>query len=74
MSKFKFEYQDDEEKTNLTMQFEVSRWDEALNQFVKFLRGSGYRLEDNSVGINQSVHAWAGDNYELSSITTFDGE
>jgi len=71
VSKFKFEYQDEEEKTNLTMQFEVSRWDESLNQFVKFLRGAGYDLEDNSVGVNQARHCFAGDDYRLSSITTF---
>lgn len=50
--KFEFQSQDEEEGTFVCHQFEAGTWFEALDQFVKFLRGSGYSLGDDSVGIN----------------------
>ena len=71
MSKFKFEYQDEEESVSTSVQFQATRWDEVLDHVVKFLRGAGYAIDDNSIGVNQAKHVFAGDDYRLSNITTF---
>lgn len=49
-----------------TQSFEACTWTEALDYFVKFLRGSGYSLEDNSVAVNTDLHMM--DDYNLCSI------
>ena len=72
--KFKFQSTDDESGTQITHEFEALRWDEALDQFVKFLRGSGYTLSDSSVGVNEAVHCFAGEDYSLMNITSFYSE
>jgi len=50
--KFTLQSEDKEDGTIITHEFESDVWYSALDQFVKFLRGSGYQLKDNSVGIN----------------------
>lgn len=50
--KFKLQSTDDFDMTTVTYEFESSTWYEAVDQFVKFLRGSGYSLGNDSVGIN----------------------
>ena len=72
--KFKFQSTNDESGTVTTHEFEALRWDEALDQFVKFLRGSGYTLQDTSVGVNEAVHCFAGEDYSLMNITSFYSE
>ena len=69
--KFKFQSSDEESGTTTTHEFEALRWDEALDQFVKFLRGSGYTLSDSSVGVNAAQHSFAGADYSLTNITSF---
>ena len=51
----------------LTQEFEADIWMEALDYFVKFLRGSGYSIENNSVGINTDLHTL----YEAMNTTVF---
>ena len=52
---FNFESTNDDGCT-CTLEFEALTWFEALDYFVKFLRGSGYSLNDTSVGINADLH------------------
>ena len=54
----------------LTQEFEAYIWMEALDYFVKFLRGSGYSIENNSVGINTELHVL----YEAMNTTVFSEE
>mgnify|MGYP003460707997 FL=1 len=54
----------------LTQEFETDIWMEALDYFVKFLRGSGYSIENNSVGINTDLHM----SYEDMNTTVFSEE
>ena len=72
--KFKLQSTDEESGTTITHEFEALRWDEALDQFVKFLRGSGYTLSDSSVGVNEALHSSAGADYSLTNITSFYSE
>ena len=54
----------------LTQEFETDIWMEALDYFVKFLRGSGYSIKNNSVGINTDLHM----SYEAMNTTVFSEE
>ena len=72
--KFTFTSEDDDNGSIVYHNFEALRWDQALDQFVKFLRGSGYFLSDDSVGINVDRHAFAGDDWSLCNITDFSKE
>lgn len=72
--KFKFQSSDEESGTTTTHEFEALRWDEALDQFVKFLRGSGHQLHDTSVGVNEALHCFAGEDWRLTNITSFNSE
>lgn len=56
----------------LTQEFEADIWMEALDCFVKFLRGSGYSISNTSVGVNAEKHTVNA--CELSSITAFSQE
>lgn len=38
------------------MRFEAETWTEALSNFVLFLKGSGFILNDDSVGVNSNYH------------------
>ena len=55
-----------------TYQFETETWIEALGYFVKFMKGSGYYIDNNSVGVNTEKHFV--DNTDLVNITTFSEE
>lgn len=74
MNKFTFEYQDEENTKTLTVSFECGTWYEALDEFVKFLRGCGYALKDNSVGINESAGHILLEDVWFSNVTTFEQE
>lgn len=52
---FKFQSKDIDNVT-ITHEFEATTWSEALSQFVKFLKGSGYGISDDSVGVNVKRH------------------
>lgn len=69
MMLFKFESVD-MDGCVLTQEFEADIWMEALDYFVKFLRGSGYSIENNSVGINTDLHTL----YEAMNTTVFSEE
>lgn len=68
--KFKLQALDDD-GTTILHEFESEVWYQALDSFVKFLRGCGYHLESNSVGINEDLNHWNVDSYGLGNITTF---
>lgn len=71
----KFEFQSTNEDGDVVShQFEAGTWYEVLDHFVKFLRGSGYSLQNNSVGINESAGHWGIEDYYLDNITTFSEE
>lgn len=70
--KFKFQSTCDETGDIVTHEFESSQWYSALDQFVKFLRGSGYQLKDNSVAINEAAGHLFPDHLCFSNITVFD--
>ena len=58
----------------ITHAFEEDVWYAALDNFVKFLRGCGYDLADNSIGINEGLDHRGMEYYELGNITTFEQE
>lgn len=53
----------------VSIRFEAETWAEALSNFVQFLRGAGFSLDDDSVGVNSKKHII--DRDCTSSITTF---
>ena len=62
-----------EDGTVITHEFEEEVWYQALDHFVKFLRGSGYALQNHSVGINESAGHIILQNYdEFPNITIFE--
>ena len=71
--KFKLQAIDDD-GTALTHEFTSEVWYQTLDSFVKFLRGCGYHLEDNSVGINEGSGHCGLKYYELVNVTTFEQE
>ena len=72
----KFEFQSTNEDGDVVShQFEALTWYSALDHFVKFLRGSGYTLQNHSVGINESAgHIILQEYEEFSNITFFEQE
>lgn len=71
----KFTLQSTDEGGSITIhEFEGTTWYHALDHFVKFLRGAGYQLKDNSVGINEAAGHLFLDDFLLSNITTFEQE
>lgn len=70
--KFKFQSTCDETGAVVIHEFESSQWYSALDNFVKFLRGSGYQLKDNSVGINEAAGHMFLNEFMISNITMFD--
>lgn len=70
----KFEFQSTNEDGDVVShRFEAGTWYEALDHFVKFLRGVGYRLEDHSVGINtEAGHIFLEGYNDFSNITFFE--
>ncbi len=72
MSRFTFTYHDEENNTETERSFEVATWYEVLDQFAIFLRGCGYSLRDNSLGINVAAgHLMVP---YLGNVTTFEQE
>lgn len=63
-----------EDGTAVQHSFSAQRWTEALDHFVKFLRGSGYSLADNSIGVNTMLHTMYGNENDLCYITEFEQE
>lgn len=70
--KFTFQSTCDETGAIVIHEFESSQWYSALDNFVKFLRGSGYQLKDNSVGINEAAGHLFLNEFMISNITMFD--
>ena len=72
----KFEFQSTNKDGDVVShKFEELTWYGALSHFVKFLRGSGYTLQDHSVGINEAAgHVFIRDDDAYSNITFFDQE
>ena len=72
----KFEFQSTNEYGDVVIhQFEAFTWYSALDHFVKFLRGSGYGLQNHSVGINEAAGHLFLDNYDdYGNITFFEQE
>lgn len=70
----KFEFQSTSEDGDVVShQFEAFTWYSALDHFVKFLRGSGYHLENHSVGINtEAGHVFLEGYDDFSNITFFE--
>ena len=72
MSKFTFTYKDDEQDSYTLKEFKAGTWYEALDEFVKFLRGCGFAVTDTSVGINESVGHLGIEDLFLMNVTTFE--
>lgn len=70
--KFKLQCTDDFDKTTVTHEFNSENWYLALDSFVKFLRGSGYLLKNDSVGINLGAGHMFIEDDPYSNITYFD--
>ena len=70
--KFTFQSTCDETGAIVIHEFEAQTWYQALDNFVKFLRGSGYQLKDNSVGINEAAGHMFLNEFMISNITMFD--
>lgn len=69
----KFTFQSTDEKEAIVIhEFTAGTWYEATDHFVKFLRGSGYQLKDNSIGINEAAGHLFLEEFLFSNITTFD--
>lgn len=60
-----------EDDSKVTHEFEAETWGLALNEFVKFLMGSGFSLENNSIGINTNIHLGLTDDINLHRLTEF---
>lgn len=72
----KFEFQSTNEDGDVVShRFEAFTWYSALDNFVKFLRGSGYSLQNHSVGVNEAAGHIILQSYdEFSNITSFEQE
>ena len=71
--KFKLQATHDD-GTVVTHEFESLTWYSTLDNFVKFLRGNGYCLQNDSVGINLAAgHLFIGDESH-DNITFFEQE
>lgn len=49
-------------------QFNMERWVDSLNEFATFLKGCGYYITDNSIGINSKHEP----SETLINVTVFD--
>lgn len=54
---FEFKHTDADGGVNV-LKFNAETWTEALEKFVQFLRGSGYFLDYDSIGINANKHPY----------------
>jgi len=71
--KFKLQSTDGD-GTIVTHEFESETWYESLDQFVRFLRGSGYLLKNDSVGINLAAGHRFVTEEEYYNVTYFNSE
>lgn len=72
MAKFTFIREDDDGEVNATS-FEADVWYTALSRFINFLRGSGYHISNNSVGINTaSQHYFNPYESDTLNLTVFE--
>lgn len=69
--KFKFQSVNDDGCCT-TQEFESSTWVEALDYFAKFLKGSGFGVSNESIGVNEDRHTF--DSLMYSNITPFSNE
>lgn len=53
-----------------TKTFTAETWTEALNEFVLFLKGIGFFIDNDSIGINRTKHSLI-DKECLCNITSF---
>ena len=73
MAKYTFIREDDDGEIN-TASFETDVWFVALDRFVPFLRGSGYYIQSDSIGINTKHHLFDPYECETANIVTFEKE
>lgn len=73
MKTFTFTCEDDDGEITFK-EFSAETWYDATNQYVKFLRGCGYMLNDNSLGINTKAGHVIFDQFEYPNITMFEQE
>lgn len=53
-----------------TKQFSMETWTEGLDEFVRFLKGCGFYLDHDSVGVNTTKHIFIQEDYP--TLTSFD--
>lgn len=56
---WEFKYTETDGSVN-TIKFYTDSWHEALERFVKFLRGAGFEVDNKIVGINKGKHSLRG--------------
>jgi hypothetical protein len=62
----------DSNGVHATISFETDNWLEILDNFVLFLRGKGFYVSDDSIGVNLAKHYPPEDTYY--NFTTFNSE
>ena len=67
MSKFTF-IREDNYGNKTTKEVETEGWFELVPEFINFLKGCGYHVDNDSIGINASNHSPGND------VTTFTNE
>lgn len=60
----------DADGTVTTKQFSMETWTEGLDHFVRFLKGCGFYLDHDSVGVNTNKHIFIQEDYP--TLTSFD--
>ena len=61
----------DHEGVVTTKEFTPSTWVSNLNEFVNFLRGCGYLVSNESIGVNTTKHPYI-DYDSVYNLATFD--
>jgi len=56
MSKFTFK-RETEEGVVTTKEIDADVWFDLIPEFINFLKGCGFGLEDNSIGVNTNRHS-----------------
>lgn len=64
-----FSYTDADGTVN-TKQLSMETWVEGLDHFVRFLKGCGFYLDYDSVGVNTNKHIFIQEDYP--TLTSFD--
>ncbi|MCZ2397841.1 MAG: hypothetical protein LC100_15025 [Chitinophagales bacterium] len=73
MAKYTFIRESDDGEIN-TAFFEADTWFVVLDRFVPFLRGGGYSLQSDSIGINTKHHLFYPYGCETANIVAFEKE